>query len=203
MKKNQPFVHTIGPLVHFSFWIYPQAPLCSPITSNCLMKRTLFFLKLTLCLLLQGAAQDSLRLYFFLSEDCPICRSYADEMHQLFDDYHEQGIAFRGVFPVVTSSKASILQFQESYAIPFPLLKDVNQHLTQKFDARVTPEVCLLRGDRILYRGRIDNRFDRPGRQRRHVTQHELRDALEAGLAGKPVKVPETQPVGCFITLSQ
>jgi len=31
------------------------------------------------------------------------------------------------------------------------------------------------------------------------VTEHDLRDALDAVLAGKPVSKPETQPIGCYI----
>jgi peroxiredoxin len=164
------------------------------------MKNSLLFLSILLLSTFWIQAQDSLRLYFFLAEDCPICRYYAGEMQQFYADYQEKGVAFRGVFPVETSSKASIDAFQAAFEIPFPLVKDVNQYLTQKYDARVTPEAILALGDSILYRGRIDNRFDRPGRQRRHVTQRELRDALEAVVGGEAVAVRETQAVGCFIT---
>jgi len=164
------------------------------------MKPHILFFSLLILSSFWLQAQDSLRVYFFLAEDCPICRYYAGEMQQLYADYHEEGIAFRGVFPVATSSKRSIDEYQEAFAIPFPLIKDIDQYLTQKYDARVTPEVMLVQGDSLLYRGRIDNRFDRPGRQRRHVTTHELRDALDAALAGEAVTVRETQAVGCFIT---
>lgn len=164
------------------------------------MKKSLLFLSTLILTSFWIQAQDSLRVYFFLAEDCPICRYYAGEMQQLYADFHDQGVAFRGVFPVQTSSKRSIDSYQQEFGIPFPLLKDIDQYLARKLDARVTPEVFLAQGDSILYHGRIDNRFDRPGRQRRHVTQHELRDALQAALQGEVIAVRETQPVGCYIT---
>ncbi len=164
------------------------------------MKKYLLFVHLIILSAFWIQAQDSLRLYFFLAEDCPICRYYAGEMQQLYADFQREGVSFRGVFPVKTSSQRSIESFQQSHDIPFPLVKDVNQFLTHKYDAQVTPEAILTLGDSVLYRGRIDDRFDRPGRQRRHVTQHELRDALTAVLAGQPVPLRETQAVGCFIT---
>jgi hypothetical protein len=55
------------------------------------------------------------------------------------------------------------------------------------------------RGGAVRYRGRIDNFYVAFGRSRQVVTVHDLRDALDAVLAGKPVATPVTQPIGCFI----
>jgi hypothetical protein len=51
----------------------------------------------------------------------------------------------------------------------------------------------------IRYRGRIDNRYEALGRPRRVVTIRDLRDALDAVLAGRPVARPETTALGCYI----
>ena len=51
----------------------------------------------------------------------------------------------------------------------------------------------------VEYRGRIDNRYEQLGRERRVVTVRDLRDALDAVLTGRPVARPATEPVGCFI----
>jgi hypothetical protein len=50
-----------------------------------------------------------------------------------------------------------------------------------------------------MYLGRIDDRFPDLGVRREEPTTHELRDALDAVLAGKPVETPRTLAVGCFI----
>ncbi len=66
--------------------------------------------------------------------------------------------------------------------------------------AEITPTAVIVRPDAsIAYRGRIDNFYADFGKQRRTVTEHDLRDALAAVLAGKPVARPETKPVGCYI----
>jgi hypothetical protein len=66
--------------------------------------------------------------------------------------------------------------------------------------AAVTPTAVVVKPDEsIAYRGRIDNFYAGLGRPRRIVTQHDLREALDSVLAGKPVANPETSPVGCYI----
>src|SRR5262249_2047454 len=63
-----------------------------------------------------------------------------------------------------------------------------------------TPEVAVLDGQRRLrYRGRIDDQY-RLGGNRAAATQHPLKDALDAILAGKEVTTKETPVDGCQIT---
>jgi hypothetical protein len=51
----------------------------------------------------------------------------------------------------------------------------------------------------VKYRGRIDNQYAALGKPRRVVTVHDLRDALDALVAGRPVVHPETEAFGCVI----
>jgi hypothetical protein len=67
--------------------------------------------------------------------------------------------------------------------------------------ATITPTAVVVdRGGAIRYRGRIDNLYAALGKTRQQVTSHDLRDALDAVLAGRPVPHPETESIGCFIT---
>ncbi len=52
----------------------------------------------------------------------------------------------------------------------------------------------------MLYLGRIDNRVEDFGKTRLQATEFDLRDALEAVLAGRPVAHPRTHAIGCAIT---
>ena len=54
-------------------------------------------------------------------------------------------------------------------------------------------------GGRILYRGRIDDRYVGLGVERRAPAKRDLEEALTAVIAGKRVEHPTTQAVGCFI----
>ena len=69
--------------------------------------------------------------------------------------------------------------------------------------ATITPEVVIYdhRIGQILYSGRIDDRYVKVGKRRRHVQTSELEDALKAIRSGQPVAVRETQATGCLITL--
>jgi hypothetical protein len=51
----------------------------------------------------------------------------------------------------------------------------------------------------LLYRGRIDDRYVDFGKRRPEPMTHDLREALEAILAGRPVARPRTEPIGCDI----
>jgi hypothetical protein len=51
----------------------------------------------------------------------------------------------------------------------------------------------------LKYRGRIDNFYAGLGTPRQVVTEHDLRDALDALIAGRTVRSPRTQAFGCFI----
>jgi hypothetical protein len=51
----------------------------------------------------------------------------------------------------------------------------------------------------VLYRGRIDDRVADFGKRRVEPTRRDLRLALDAILAGKPVQARLTKAVGCYI----
>ena len=65
----------------------------------------------------------------------------------------------------------------------------------------VTPEVAVLSADqKLLYRGRIDDRYIDFGKDRPEPTVRDLERALDAIVAGKPVPVAETRAIGCILS---
>src|SRR5262249_17282341 len=65
---------------------------------------------------------------------------------------------------------------------------------------RRTPEVVLLDGERRLrYRGRIDDQY-RLGGARPAAARRDLKEAIDAVLAGREVAAAETEVDGCPIT---
>src|SRR5262249_23926771 len=79
------------------------------------------------------------------------------------------------------------------------LLRDMGNDVADRFGAKRTPEAFILDQDRVIrYRGRIDDQYD-VGIQRQTAAHHDLIDALEELLAGKPVGRPVTAAVGCLI----
>ncbi len=66
--------------------------------------------------------------------------------------------------------------------------------------ATTAPEAFIVGSDsKVLYRGRIDDRFVALGKPRHEVRERDLRRALEAVIEGRKVEVAETKPVGCLI----
>jgi len=72
--------------------------------------------------------------------------------------------------------------------------------LVKALGATKTPQAFLLGPDgKPRYQGRINNLYADYGQRRQSVTQHDLRHALDAVLAGKPVSQPVTEVIGCHI----
>src|SRR4029077_9945651 len=86
-----------------------------------------------------------------------------------------------------------------AYAGAAQALRDPEHALVKFVGATVTPEAAVYAGGRVVYRGRIDDRYVDLGVERPAATQHDLADALAASLDGKPAPHPPPQAVGCFI----
>lgn len=147
-------------------------------------------------------AADSVSVYIFLSESCPICQSQTLTLRKLYTEYSGKGISFTGLFPNQEySTKESIEKFKKKYQIDFELKKDEGQKMVKKFSATTNPQIFVVKNatQQILYKGKIDNGFENIGKKRTVITEHYLRDALENILQQKEVAIKETQPIGCFI----
>lgn len=149
------------------------------------------------------SAKDSLSLYIFLLDDCPICIQYTPTLNSLYEEYGKQ-ISFVGYFPNFSSKQEKIELFRSRYAIKFPLFTDYFKTQAKKFNAKVTPEVILFNHtkDKIMYQGRIDNKFYKLGRRRNVVTEHNLKNAIEKSLSELDIILPFVEPIGCFINFS-
>jgi hypothetical protein len=51
----------------------------------------------------------------------------------------------------------------------------------------------------LVYRGRIDDQWSALGARAPAASRHDLRDAVAARLAGRPVAVARTESVGCLL----
>ena len=140
-------------------------------------------------------------VYVFLADTCPISQAATLPLRQLHGQYAGQGIQFVGVFPAAGTTPAGLAEFAKTYQVPFALQADPGHQLTRRLHARVTPEVVVLAPDdrTPLYRGRLNDAYAGLGQHRPVTRHHELADALAAIVAGQPVAVAQTEPVGCFI----
>jgi thiol-disulfide isomerase/thioredoxin len=139
-------------------------------------------------------------VFIFVATDCPNSNSYAPELARLHTAYAAKGVVFYNVYSDPGEKVVDVRKHQANYRIPFPALMDSQQSLARAVGAKGTPESIVVSNDgKVLYRGRIDDRFASYGRTRINVDQHDLRDVLDEVLAGKPVSHPYEPSLGCAI----
>jgi len=142
----------------------------------------------------------ALTVLIFVSIDCPVSNRYAPEIKRIYDDFAPSGVRFRLVYPNPLDSDEAIRRHVREYGYP-PIGEGDRDHtLAKKAGATITPEAAVFdRRGRLVYLGRIDDRFVELGRERPAATKNDLRNVLTALVAGKAVIPSRTQAVGCFI----
>jgi peroxiredoxin len=141
---------------------------------------------------------------FFLTTDCPLSNNYVPELNRLNGTYASRGVAFYAVQGDATIADDDVRKHAHDFAYTFPYLFDPKESLAAETGATTTPEAAVLSPTgQLLYLGRIDNRVEDFGKQRVQITEFDLRDAIDAVLAGKPVPHPRTKAIGCAVTRKQ
>ena len=134
-----------------------------------------------------------------LSTECPISNGYVPELNRIYAARPEREIEFYGVISDRSVTWAAAAKYHAEYKIAFPVLFDASGELAEWLKPTHTPEAFVVNPEgAVLYRGRINDQYAGVGRAKALVTKHELRDALAAVAAGKPVETPRTAPVGCL-----
>ncbi|HVU59133.1 MAG TPA: redoxin domain-containing protein [Puia sp.] len=143
--------------------------------------------------------KQPLRVLIFLSPECPLCQNYSLILNELQKKY-TGNVVFTGIVPGKAYADRTVTDFIRKYKINFPVYVDSVRALSSVLQAKVTPEVYLLRTEKnIFYHGSIDNWVKDLGMQGARATKFYLRDAIDETLAGKPVSNPYNKPVGCLI----
>jgi peroxiredoxin len=141
-------------------------------------------------------------LVIFLCNHCPYVKHIADVLAKLTSEYLEKGIAVVGInandwnaFP--DDSPEKMIEEIRARGYRFPYLIDETQEVAKAYKAACTPDFFLFDGNRrLVYRGQMDD--SRPGNNV-PVTGRDLRAALDAVLAGKPVTIEQKPSMGCNI----
>jgi peroxiredoxin len=141
-------------------------------------------------------------LVAFICNHCPFVKHVRDTFVALARDYADRGVA------VVAISANDVAAFPEdgpqrmgeeaaTYGYGFPYLYDETQQVAQAYRAACTPDFFVFdKKRRLVYRGQMDD--SRPGNGL-PVNGHDLRAALDAVLAGKPVSERQRPSIGCNI----
>ncbi|HJX90621.1 MAG TPA: thioredoxin family protein [Pyrinomonadaceae bacterium] len=131
----------------------------------------------------------------FISVQCPVSNAYNERMEKLAADYKSKGIAVVGVNANSTEDAGAVKAHATEKGLTFTILKDPGNKLADKLGATRTPEAYFLdSNNKLLYHGRIDNSQNPAA-----IESSDLRTALDAALAGKPIEKTEAKAFGCTI----
>ncbi|MBA3768425.1 MAG: thioredoxin family protein [Acidobacteria bacterium] len=131
----------------------------------------------------------------FISAQCPVVRDYMERISKLAVDYKARGVNVVGINSNATETNDDIKAHAAANNLTFPVLKDKSNKIADQLGAERTPEVFFLdANNKLIYHGRIDNH-----RNITLVNANDLRDAIDATLAGKPVVKTEASAFGCSI----
>jgi peroxiredoxin len=144
---------------------------------------------------LKSLAGKNGTVLLFIAVQCPVSNAYNERMEKLAEDYKAKGIAVIGINSNVAEDAAAVKAHAEANKLTFPILKDPGNKIADKLGASVTPEAYFVdKSNKLLYHGRIDN-----ARNPAQLETSDLRNALDAALAGKSVEKTEAKAFGCSI----
>ena len=129
----------------------------------------------------------------FIATQCPISNDYNERMKAIYGDYKAKGVKFVFINSNNTEPAAEVKKHAAEWGFQFPVYKDNGNIVADQFGAQFTPEVYVVKGDKIVYHGRIDDA------RKGEIKDHSLRNALDAMLAGRAPAVAETKAFGCTI----
>ncbi len=138
----------------------------------------------------------------FMCNHCPFVKHVAAGLAQLAHDYQSKGVAIVGIssndvanYPA--DSPEQMVAEAETQGYTFPYLYDETQEVAKAYRAACTPDFYVFdKARRLVYRGQMDASRPDSGIP---VTGKDLRAAIDAVLAGKPVADEQRPSIGCNI----
>jgi peroxiredoxin len=141
-------------------------------------------------------------LVMFICTHCPFVKHVEQELAKLGRDYRKSGIGIVAIssndadnYP--DDAPHGLADQAKRVGFVFPYLYDESQEVARAYDATCTPDFFLFDGQRkLVYRGQLDS--SRPGNNV-PVTGKDLRAAIDAVVAGRPVASDQKPSIGCNI----
>lgn len=138
---------------------------------------------------------------FFTCNHCPFVIGSDEVTRQTADKFIPQGVKFVGINSNSPNTYPDddfdhMVERMNTHNFPWLYLYDETQEVALAYGALRTPHFYVFDQDgKLIYTGRgVDN-----PRETDKMTVNDLDRALEEYLAGKPVSVPLTNPIGCNV----
>lgn len=138
---------------------------------------------------------------FFTCNHCPYVKGSDEVTRQTALRFMPQGVRFVAINSNSENTYAEdcfehMVKRMEEHKFPWVYLRDKSQQVALAYGALRTPHFYVFnKARRLIYTGRgVDN-----PREAEKSTVNDLANALEDHLAGRPVRVPITNPIGCNV----
>ena len=141
-------------------------------------------------------------LVMFMCNHCPFVQHIRSQFGEMAKEYQPRGVAIVGINSNDVEnhpgdSPENMAEEIKKVGYTFPYLYDETQEVAKGYHAACTPDLFLFDSNRrLVYRGQFDD--SRPGNGK-PVTGRDIRAALDAVLAGRPVPADQKPSVGCNI----
>jgi peroxiredoxin len=150
---------------------------------------------------LSDFADDAALVVFFTCNHCPYVTGSDEATRRTVEKFSPRGVRFVAINSNSRNTYAEddfphMVERMREHKFPWIYLHDETQEVARAYGALRTPHFYVFdRDQRLIYTGRA---IDHP-RQSEKAKTHDLERALEVHLAGKPVTVPVTNPIGCNV----
>jgi peroxiredoxin len=146
-------------------------------------------------------ADAKVLVVFFTCNHCPYVLGSDEVTRKTVEKFMSQGVRFIGINAnsINTRPKDSfehMVERMDANKFPWVYTRDESQQVALAYGALRTPHFFVFDADRkLVYTGRgVDNPKDT-----KMMTVNDLDNALTEHLAGKPISVPLTNPLGCNV----
>ncbi|MFN7542522.1 MAG: hypothetical protein ACK5TN_06995 [Acidobacteriota bacterium] len=138
--------------------------------------------------------RERLRVELYWATECPVAGRYAPEVKRIVEQYRE--VEFELVFAEDGLTVERLERWKKEYGLSVAAVRDEG---ARRAGARMTPEAVVWMGDRVVYRGRIDDRYVGWGQTKGMPERRDLADVIEAWRAGRELRMREARGYGCVI----
>jgi hypothetical protein len=124
-------------------------------------------------------------------------------LREIREQYQAQGVEFLLLNSNLQDKRDAVAAEAKEFNVDFPILLDEAQLIGESLGVVRTSEVFVIdpKGWKLVYRGPMDDRLSYE--KQRPASKHYLTDALDAVLAGRPVKVTKADGVGCLVNFPE
>jgi predicted glycosyltransferase involved in capsule biosynthesis len=134
---------------------------------------------------------------FFLNTECPICKKHQGTFQPINTSFSSQ-YQIKYVFPGY-QNKQSIIQYCQYDSIPeSQIIYDTLLEYTKISKAIVTPQVVIINKGKIIYTGKIDDRFMALGSEKIPSINY-VENVLISLQKNEAISIKNTHPIGCLI----